>query len=916
MGMDKVIFSGSCHCKYKAFLKSSEVVGEPAEYELVQLEADDKYRVEAIERLLRLTEGKIARHPISLPLVVEGGTALVLGAKVEALGMALTCEVIEVHVDRHENRERLPVPVLFSHKNKLDREDSLLAALHGIVLAEAIDLPVPFVKVVHGSGFSVSKIKLDSLSGPTRLATETRQILDRLRRQAESSSPPLMILNSHCPSCEFRDRCHAEAINKDDLSLLPGMSEKEILAQRKRGITTVTQFAHTFRPKSIGLRRSKPLKRHLHALQALAVRDKKVYVVRAPEIPAKTTRVYLDVEGLPDRDFYYLVGVLVERNGECSAQSYWADNETEERAIWVKLVDLLRALGDCTICHYGSYEKAYIKKLLRKYPSLDTPLSEAWNSALFNVLGAIRTNVYFPAYSNGLKDIGAFLGATWTKGISSGIECIGRRLRWEESRDSSIKEEIIEYNQRDRVAVQRVAQFLASLGSPEGTVIPHVQLASEIAVDSHGRFGKVEFAVPEMGFINKCARFDYQRDKVLVRTDPAVRASARRNRARGRTVQKPNVEIQCRQPPRCPFCGHSELALYSNQLISKLVYDLKITRNGVKRWVVKYVTKRYRCRRCDRSFHSEDYPTKQPKIGHSLSSWAVYQHVALRQSFADISLSTNDLFGYSHCRMFGEIAQTRFAEVYMVTVDKMLNRLRFGLLIHADETKVQIKHSMHGYVWAFTGTEIVVYLYHPTRDGTFLKQTLGDFAGVLVSDFYAAYDSITCHQQKCHLHLMRDINDDLLQHPFDEELKELGRKYTLTLKPMVETIDKHGLKTKFLSKHKQNTEGFLDWNAKREVTSEIAQGYKSRIEKYGVRLFTFLDYDGIPWNNNNAENALKLVASRRKLFGSSVSEAGLKDYLVFLSIYQTLRRKGISLLRFLLSGETDLEKFVVSYRRS
>ena len=53
----------------------------------------------------------------------------------------------------------------------------------------------------------------------------------------------------------------------------------------------------------------------------------------------------------------------------------------------------------------------------------------------------------------------------------------------------------------------------------------------------------------------------------------------------------------------------------------------------------------------------------------------------------------------------------------------------------------------------------------------------------------------------------------------------------------------------------------------------------------------------------------------RRLFGTSVSEAGLKDYLVFLSIYQTLRRKGISLLRFLLSGETDLEKFVASYRR-
>ena len=72
---------------------------------------------------------------------------------------------------------------------------------------------------------------------------------------------------------------------------------------------------------------------------------------------------------------------------------------------------------------------------------------------------------------------------------------------------------------------------------------------------------------------------------------------------------------------------------------------------------------------------------------------------------------------YSDIRYSGRIgqrAQTRLAEVYRVTVDKMLNRLRSGMLIHADETKVKIKHAMIGYVWAFTGTEIVVYLYHPT----------------------------------------------------------------------------------------------------------------------------------------------------------------------------------------------------------
>ena len=51
-----------------------------------------------------------------------------------------------------------------------------------------------------------------------------------------------------------------------------------------------------------------------------------------------------------------------------------------------------------------------------------------------------------------------------------------------------------------------------------------------------------------------------------------------------------------------------------------------------------------------------------------------------------------------------------------------------------------------------------------------------------------------------------------------------------------------------------------------------------------------------------------------RILGGSITEAGLNDYLVFLSIYQTLRRKGTSLLRFLLSGETDLETYMASRR--
>jgi Transposase IS66 family len=81
------------------------------------------------------------------------------------------------------------------------------------------------------------------------------------------------------------------------------------------------------------------------------------------------------------------------------------------------------------------------------------------------------------------------------------------------------------------------------------------------------------------------------------------------------------------------------------------------------------------------------------------------------------------------------------------------------------------------------------------------------------------------------------------------------------------------------------------------------------MQKYQHKLFTFLDLDGIPWNNNNAENAVKAFASRRKIIQASFSERGLQDYLMFLSISQTCRNKNLSFLRFLLSGQQDVDAF-------
>ena len=213
-------------------------------------------------------------------------------------------------------------------------------------------------------------------------------------------------------------------------------------------------------------------------------------------------------------------------------------------------------------------------------------------------------------------------------------------------------------------------------------------------------------------------------------------------------------------------------------------------------------------------------------------------------------------------------------------------------------------------MWVFTNLEEVAYYYTKTREGDFLQELLQEFRGVLVSDFYTAYDSINCPQQKCLIHFLRDLNDDLLKQPFNEELKELVRDFAMLLKPMIETIDRFGLKAHFLRKHKVFVERFYKELSKRDYQSEIAIYYKKRFEKNRNKLFTFLDYDNVPWNNNNAEHAIKAFAALRKGIGGTSTEKGIREYLTLLSICETCKYKGVSFLEFLRSGEKDIDVFM------
>ena len=253
------------------------------------------------------------------------------------------------------------------------------------------------------------------------------------------------------------------------------------------------------------------------------------------------------------------------------------------------------------------------------------------------------------------------------------------------------------------------------------------------------------------------------------------------------------------------------------------------------------------------------------------------------------------------------------AKKYNYTFHEIKRSIVNGNLIHADETKANVRDIPTGYIWAFTNMERVFYLFKPDRTSEFLEVLLEKFKGVVISDFYSGYDRLNCAQHKCLVHLIRDMNEDLLKYPANNEYKDFVVSFSKLLKRVIDSVDKYGLQKKMLQQHKNNILVFFRNLESSIYETELMKKYRKRFMKNSESLFAFIDYDNIPWNNNNAEHAIRPFAKYRKMIKNQTTSVGLKRYLILLSIFQTCKYIGVDFMKFLQSGDKSIENHYRKY---
>ncbi|MDO1450862.1 TM0106 family RecB-like putative nuclease [Rhodocytophaga aerolata] len=778
-------------------------------------------------------------------------------------------------------KELIPIYPLITENPT--QEDKLRAVVKALIFnAQNKKTKIKYVLFIKGETVKTYKIQITSQT------QQGKKVLLQLNKLSVGELITKPQWKSHCTICCFQKICRKELQEKDDLSLISGLKPKEIAKKKIKGVFSITQLSYTFSPK----KKLYFKKRFLPELKALALREQKTYVINPPLLKEVETELYFDIEGIPDSKNYYLIGLIIKDKNSLRKFSFWAEDTSMHN--FIEFLDIIIYYADCPFYHFSSFEITVLKYVITKIEQAGyRQLIESIIQKSINLLKEFSENVYPPTYTNSLKEIANFLGFEWQDKDITGYKTIFLYKQWQIEKRNNIKEALIRYNMDDCKALIVIKDWLSQIERNE-----FITKVSSLKTQSTYKFGDPEYIIPEWKEINHFAYFNYQRDKVYFKTNTILKAIKKKS-SRSK-AQKPNQIIIFPKPDKCYFCGHKKV--YKHDDKAKIIFDLKINSSGIKRWIISFNKGRIRCAACCKVFNINNF-NKIPKYGRNLMIWSVNQNISYNISFRNIANSIKEQFDIHLPENETAIFNSIIAKEYMETYQNIKKSILAGSLLHIDESPINIKEfEAKCYVWVFATMDSVFYLFRKNREAGFLKDFLQDFKGVVVSDFYAGYDSLECAQQKCLIHLIRDLNDDLLKNPFNEEFKFIIKHFTLLLRNIIDTINKYGLKRRHLYKHVKEANRFFDNIFTKDFETEIARAYYKKFKKYREKLFVFLNYDGVPWNNNNAEVAIKPFAIHRNYTGGLHTEKGINDYLILLSIQQTCRYRKLSFFEFLKSN--------------
>lgn len=274
----------------------------------------------------------------------------------------------------------------------------------------------------------------------------------------------------------------------------------------------------------------------------------------------------------------------------------------------------------------------------------------------------------------------------------------------------------------------------------------------------------------------------------------------------------------------------------------------------------------------------------QHRFGPRLLALITTWHESARMPVRTIQTQLRTLFGV-HVSLGGiEDALHTTAESGADRVVAIRDEIRESPVVHADETSWR-EDGQNRYVWLIA-TPTARYFELGRRTNEQIDQILGPaFSGVLVCDFYAAYNHFPGEKQRCWAHLLRDIADLVDKYPDDHELATWGQQIRLLYR-QARDEPRETAAERQAARHSLEVAlaGYCTpWLGRDVPQRTLCQ----RIVDHLHELFTFVTRPEVPPTNNEAERALRPLVIARKVWGGTRSPRGSTDAMRRATLFHT-----------------------------
>jgi transposase len=365
----------------------------------------------------------------------------------------------------------------------------------------------------------------------------------------------------------------------------------------------------------------------------------------------------------------------------------------------------------------------------------------------------------------------------------------------------------------------------------------------------------------------------------------------------------------------CPYCSNPKIKEVKSAKQVRTITDIPPPAHIV--YMVIY--HRYWCSICKKIVRGIILwlPPNQ-EFGPFIACWIAY-HRILGLTLPKIRSSLYETYGIQ----ISDDTVLKLEKWIADTLQNDYNRLKEEIIkanaLNADETGFRIGGE-NAWLWAFVNSLASLYVVAPTRGHQVPKETLNGFNGILGRDAWKAYDIVNCSDHQLDLlHVNRWLERAEIWHGVEprtlltskrRKLKRAGRPpenfldfvdgIRAILKKAIEYTEKKpppSIKERKNARKnfQEEMKALLDNEWKDKDIVRISKELRKRLNM----LFTFVEKEGVPWHNNDAERAIRKGVLARKISGGRRTWKGAEIFQILLSISETAKKKGENFIQFI-----------------